>query len=189
MGCHHEEGVFQLVSSAIHRNLSFLHHLKQGRLRFGRGAVDFVDQHHVGEDRASLEGKIYRFLVEYRGANHVAGHQVGGKLDARKFYIHGLSQQLGGQGFGDAGYPFEQYVPIRQHGRDQQVNDFLLPHNDLAQLDAHLINGGIDLAQVQAVAAPVAGSGFGYQLGFNRRSFFRGIQRLLRRVWVHFFWL
>ena len=48
----HEEGRGQLVVIAAHGAGVLLHGLKQRGLRLGRGAVDFVGQHDVAEDRS-----------------------------------------------------------------------------------------------------------------------------------------
>ena len=44
----------------VHRHLRFIHHLEQRRLRFRRGAVDFIGQHDVRENRSGLEFKFCR---------------------------------------------------------------------------------------------------------------------------------
>ena len=52
LGRQHEERVGQLVPLAADGHLPLLHRLEQRRLGLGRGAVDLVGQHDVGEDRA-----------------------------------------------------------------------------------------------------------------------------------------
>ena len=52
----HEE-LRQFVRLASHRNLSLLHGLEHSRLHLGRGAVDFISEDEVAEDRARLELK------------------------------------------------------------------------------------------------------------------------------------
>ena len=47
----HVERFVQLVGLALHRDAVLLHRFEQRRLRLRRGAVDFVRQHDVGEDR------------------------------------------------------------------------------------------------------------------------------------------
>ena len=67
---------------------ALLHRLEQRRLRLGRGAVDLVGEHDVGEDRARLELETpcaprssSAMIVR---ADDVGRHQVGRELDARK---------------------------------------------------------------------------------------------------------
>jgi hypothetical protein len=54
----HEEGIGQRMPHAAHGNLPFLHGFEHGRLRFGRGAVDFVGQNTVGEQRPFQEAEL-----------------------------------------------------------------------------------------------------------------------------------
>ena len=49
-----EEGLGQLVGRVADGDLPFLHGFEQGALHLGRGAVDFVGEDEVGEDRAQL---------------------------------------------------------------------------------------------------------------------------------------
>ena len=63
-----------------------LHRFEQCRLGLGRGAVDLVGQHQVGEDRAlagtrSAAPPVAVFAHDLR-ADDVGGHQVGRELDA-----------------------------------------------------------------------------------------------------------
>ena len=44
-------------TSAVHRHLVLTHGLQQGRLRLGRGAVEFIRQQDIGEHRPRLEIK------------------------------------------------------------------------------------------------------------------------------------
>ena len=52
---HHEERLLQLVDRAGRGDRAFLHRFEQGRLRLRRGAVDFVGQQELGEDRPRPE--------------------------------------------------------------------------------------------------------------------------------------
>ena len=82
----HEEGRGQGVAGAADGDLPFLHGFQERRLGLGRCPVDFVGQHDIGEDRASHEAKraVTRGLVllDDLGAGDIAGHEVGGELDA-----------------------------------------------------------------------------------------------------------
>jgi hypothetical protein len=51
----HEERLRQLVRRAAGGDLALLHRLEQRGLRLGRGPVDLVGEHDVGEDRPALE--------------------------------------------------------------------------------------------------------------------------------------
>ena len=55
LGGQHEERRRQPVRRAGDGDRPLLHRLEQGRLGLGRGPVDLVGQHQVGEDRPALE--------------------------------------------------------------------------------------------------------------------------------------
>ena len=57
LGGHHQEGTFELVRGSAAGDGALLHGFEQRGLRLGRGAVDFVGQHQVGENRAGLEAQ------------------------------------------------------------------------------------------------------------------------------------
>ena len=59
-----------------------VHGLQQGGLSFGRGAVDFVGQQNLRENGPLGQNKGIGLKIEQIGAQHVAGHQIGGELDA-----------------------------------------------------------------------------------------------------------
>ena len=82
LGGDDEERPRQRVGCAVHRDLPLVHGLEQARLGAGRGAVDLVGEHHVGEDRAGPELELGALLVEDGGADDVRGQQVRGELDA-----------------------------------------------------------------------------------------------------------
>ena len=65
---------------------AFLHRFEQRRLRLGRGAVDFVGQHEIGEYRPGLKTQILMPVLvglHDHAADDVAGHQIRRKLDPR----------------------------------------------------------------------------------------------------------
>ena len=78
---HHERRV-ELVRRAVDGDLPLLHALQQRGLGLGRGPVDLVADHDVGEDAARAELELPGVLVEDRDAGDVGGQQVGGELDA-----------------------------------------------------------------------------------------------------------
>ena len=51
----HEERLLEGMRRAPDRDAMLLHRLEQRALRLGRGAVDLVGEHDVGEDRALAE--------------------------------------------------------------------------------------------------------------------------------------
>ena len=87
----HKEWFRQRHDAAGHGNVMLLHGLKQGGLRLGRGAVDFVGQNDVGEDRPLDELELAPALgglLQNVGAGDVGRHQVGCELDAAEVERH-----------------------------------------------------------------------------------------------------
>ena len=91
----HEERPGELVRVHVDRDAALLHALEQARLRLGRGAVDLVDEHDVGEDRARAELEAVLALVEDVGADDVGGQQVGRALDARELEVRSSARARG----------------------------------------------------------------------------------------------
>ena len=96
---------------------------------FGWGAVDFVGQENVGENRAALEVEAPSFKLKNLRPHNVTRHQVGGELDAAKFSVDEARQRLGKQRFGRARYAFEKDVSTRQKSDDDLGKDFFLTDN------------------------------------------------------------
>ena len=74
-------------------------------------------------------------------AHNVAGHQVGGKLDAVEREVQRVGNGLDEQRFGQAGHAYQQAVALRKHGREHQPHHFILPHDDLADFLPQLLIG------------------------------------------------
>lgn len=66
----------------------------------------------------------------------VAGHQVGGELDARELAVETASQGPHQQGLAQPGNAFEQYVATGDQCREHIVDHTGLTHHRLAQLGA-----------------------------------------------------
>ena len=84
LGCKHEERSFKGEIFPCSRHLPLLHGLHECGLRLGRSPVDLICENHVGEDRTAKEMKppvSSLVVLEQRGANDVAGHQIGGELN------------------------------------------------------------------------------------------------------------
>ena len=70
---------------AAHGHALLLHGFQQGGLSLGRGPIDLVGQHDVGEDRSPLELEDLssrRIVGEDVGAGDVRRHEIRSELDA-----------------------------------------------------------------------------------------------------------
>jgi hypothetical protein len=80
------------VRTAFDGDLHFVHRFQQRRLRFGRGAVDFIGQKKIRENRAGFELKLLALRVVNGDAQHVARKHVAGELEPVKAAMHGTRQ-------------------------------------------------------------------------------------------------
>lgn len=105
----------------------FFHAFQKRALGFGVHAVDFVDEHDLGEHRAFAYDEFLGSEVERLAAHDVLRKAVGRSLDA------GMREsEQAGEGFGDSGLPhpgkvFDQQVPMRQERDFEKLRDFGFP--------------------------------------------------------------
>ena len=135
LGGEHEERVGQGMTAPGDGDLFLGHRLEQGRLHLGRGPVDLVGEHEVGEDRAALDVERLGARPPHPGAGDVAGHQVGGELQAREAPADHVGQRAHRQRLGHAGHAFEQQVAAGQQPDEHPLDHRVLPDDDL--LDLH----------------------------------------------------
>ena len=84
LGREQQERLGQEARDAVDRHLPLGHRLEQRGLRLRHRAVDLVDEHDVGEDRARPELEVARALVEDGEARDVGRLQVRRALDPRR---------------------------------------------------------------------------------------------------------
>ena len=148
----HEERRGQAVRFAGDGDRVLLHRFEQGGLGLGRGAVDFVGQQDVGEDRAAL--KLEHFPAVGRlnhdvRADEVGRHQVGRELDAAKIQMQCVGQRADDQRLAEAGNAFEQHVPAGEQ-RDQHVVENLdLADDDLGDLGSESLKILTEVSQLR----------------------------------------
>ncbi len=118
LGGDDHEGRGQLVGLPVHRDLALLHRLQQRGLGLGRGAVDLVTDHDLGEDRAGLELEVPPLLVVDAHAGDVRRQQVGGELDTPHRAVDGPGQRLGEHRLAHARHVLDEQMALReQHGQ------------------------------------------------------------------------
>ncbi len=134
---HHEERLLELVVLAADGDGAFLHRFEQGRLRLGRGAVDFVGQADLREDRPLLkleEPLAVGRLHHHVRAQDVGRHQVGRELDAREVQVERLGQRAHQQRLAQARHAFQQAVPADEQAGEHAVDDVVVPDDHAADL-------------------------------------------------------
>jgi len=76
------------MGDAVCGHLKLLHGFQQRRLRARRGAVDFVGQNNLGENRAGPEFEFRTLLIKDQRAGDIGRQQVGSKLNTAEFQTH-----------------------------------------------------------------------------------------------------
>ena len=122
------------------RDRAFLHRFEHGRLRLGRGPVDFVGQADLREDRPALKLEeplaVGRFHDHVR-AEDVGRHQVGRELDAREVQVERLGQRAHQQRLAQAGHAFQQAMAADEQAGQHAVDDVVVADDHAADLLAH----------------------------------------------------
>ena len=155
---HHEKGLVENVRGVPDGDLLLLHGFEQGRLGFWRGAIDFVGQQEIREDRPGLEIHdlfAVAVILHYRGADHIGGHQVGRELDARILQRNGLRQRAHEQSLAHARHPLQQNVRAGQQRNQHSLDHLALTDDrfgDFASQVHHLPGERFDLAFERLVA-------------------------------------
>ena len=85
-----EERGRQAHRLATEGHLTLLHGFEHRALHLRRGAVDFVGEEQVREDRAAVDTEVARLLVDDFGADDVGRQHVDRELDATEIQVDGL---------------------------------------------------------------------------------------------------
>ena len=118
---------------------AFLHRLQHGRLGFGRGAVDFVGQADLGEDRPPLELELPPSLGRFHdhvGAQDVGGHQVGRELDPRELQVERFGQRADQERLAQPRHALQEAMPAHEEAGQYAVDDLVVSHDDPSDLFA-----------------------------------------------------
>ena len=151
LGREHEERPAELVRLAADGDGFLLHRLEQGRLRLGRGPVDLVGEHQIGEHRPGLELEFpapLGVLDDHVGADQVGGHQVGRELDPRELHPQGVGQGPDQQGLAQPRDPFEEHVPARHQRRQGAFHDVLVADDHLGDLGPEGVEPGAEFLEL-----------------------------------------
>ena len=129
----HKKRLRQFVGVRVDRDLAFVHGFEQRGLRLGRGAVDFVGEQDVGENRAALEFEFLFCGGIDRDAEHVGRQHVAGELHALKGAIDGAGERLSERGLADSGNAFDEQVSAGEDADQGEADDVVLAANHAAQ--------------------------------------------------------
>ena len=139
---HHQKRIGQANGLVADGYLPLLHRLEQGRLDLGRGAVDLVGQHQVGEDRPQLLGELRRLHVVDGRAGDVGGQQIGRELQPLEAGVQRLRQGLHRQRLGQARDALDQAVAAGQEPDEYPLDHVALADDGLGQLPGDVVDEG-----------------------------------------------
>ena len=145
----HGERTRHSVTDAAHGDLAFFHAFQQRGLRLGRGPVDLIGEHNLGHNGSRPVLKGAGVLVVDLHAGHIAGQEVGRKLNALERGADRAGQGFGQHRLAHAGYVFDQHVAGRQHRGEHQVDGAVFTHQGTAHVGRKTLP---QLAHAQDVA-------------------------------------
>jgi len=136
----HQERLGQGIGTIAERDLPLLHCFEQSGLHLRGGAVDFVGENQIVENRPQLRLE-FRFL---RVVNHrphqIGGQQIRRELETRERGVERPRKRLHRQGFRQTGHAFQQDVAVAQQPDEQPVHQPFLADEHLAHLLLHRVN-------------------------------------------------
>ena len=136
------------------RHLPLLHHLEQGRLHLGRGAVDLVGEQEVAEHRPELGVELVLAGAVHPRADEVGRHEVRRELDPLEAAADHLGDGLDGQRLREAGDALDQEVSTREQADEDPLQHLVLPGDDALDLedralDRITVGAGFDCFQTR----------------------------------------
>jgi hypothetical protein len=129
-----EERLRQRARDAVGADLALLHRLQQAGLGLRRGAVDFIGQQHLGEDRARMEHEAVLFALVDGDAVDVRRQQVAGELHAVEAQAQRQRQRVGQRGLAHARHVLHQQVAAGQQAGQRLADLQVLADDDVAHL-------------------------------------------------------
>ena len=133
----HEERLGQLVRVTGDGDGVLLHRFEQRRLRLRGGAVDFVRQQNVGEDRSLLELKLFLFVRRFEDhvrAEQVGRHQVRRELHSAEFQVQCVGERSHQHRLAQPRHTFEQHMSTTDQAGQRPLHDVVHANDHLADL-------------------------------------------------------
>src|SRR5262249_17461015 len=118
------------IARAVNGDLAFFHSLQQGGLRTRRGAIDFVDEKKVGEDRTTMQRERAAGEIEYIRAGYIGGHEVRGTLHALEIQTANAREGLDGKRLREARNTFDDGVTTANESEKKLIHDLALADDD-----------------------------------------------------------
>ena len=113
-------------------DLALLHGLEHRALHLRRGAVDFVGEEQVREDRAAVDAEVAGLLIDDFRADDVGRQHVDRELDATEVQGDGLRDGVHEERLRQAGHALQEQVPAGEERDHDALDDDVLADDDLA---------------------------------------------------------
>jgi hypothetical protein len=141
----HEERLGQRHRLPIERDLMLFHGLEQRALRLRRGAIDFVGQHQLRENRTALKAELTRVAIVHRHTEHVGRQQIAGELHALERQSQGFRESVSERRLADARNVLDQQMAARQQAGETEADLRILAEDDPVELGKHRLDdrGGL----------------------------------------------
>ncbi len=146
-----EERLGQLARLAFGGDLVLFHRLEQRRLRLGRGAVHFVRQDHLREDRPGMELEGAGLALVDRDADDVGRQHVARELDALEVQAERARQHVGQRGFADARQILDQEMPASEQAGEREAHLALFAEDDAARRFDHAVDRAAQYAEMRVL--------------------------------------
>ena len=170
LGGEHQKRLARLVTFALDGDLLFLHHFQQRRLGLCRGAVDFIGQQKVAEDRAAPHQPLLRFDVIQGMAGDIAGHEVRGKLYPAEAALYGARDGLDQQGLAQPRHALDQRMSGRDKADQRLLNNPALADHGISNLRLEpldVLMGRWQCFRCHSFSAEIEGCGEADKFGFR----------------------
>src|SRR5205823_7522020 len=132
--CDDKKWLRQFVSHAIDRDVPLLHRLEQRALRFGSGAIDFVDQYDLRKERATMKNEPLLIAIENGIAENVGREEIACELDALKGETKRTGERLRECRLANAGNVFNKQMTAGKQTRDRELYRLGFADDDLTYL-------------------------------------------------------
>ena len=116
-------------------------------MHFRRGAVDFVRENDVAEDRPLLDDELLIVGLIHQRADEVRRQKIGRELDALETGVNAIGQTLHSSGLGQTRHAFDQDVAIGEEAKQHAVDQIILADDHPVNLFGQALKrfaGGLD---------------------------------------------
>ena len=143
----HVKGRLERERLTLHRDLTLLHCLEQGRLRLRWGPVDLIGEEESREQRPPTEGELSDTLVIDERAGEVGREQVRRELSPSETEAQGLCERSRSERLAESREILDQHVTTGQNATQHDGQGVAFTDNGELNLVEHLVRETRDFGQ------------------------------------------